>query len=259
MAKKNSSVVLVLIVVAVVLTALAFYFTHQMQDESLSTETANVSSEEVVTVDESDDITVVNIDVDAALKDRILGNPDAPVKISEHASFTCGHCGQFHLKTFKSFKEAWIDTGKAYLVFSDFPLNAPALHASMVARCLPEDQYFDFVSMLFNTQSEWAYDVGYMNYLKTKAAEKGLNDEQFKACLNSKELQEGILARVRSAQSQWNIASTPSFVVNNEVLIEGALPFAEFDAAIKNAVDPKPPEEAPAEGAPPPAAEENSQ
>ena len=43
------------------------------------------------------------IDVKDALKERILGNPNAPIKISEHSSFSCGHCGKFHNNVFKDF------------------------------------------------------------------------------------------------------------------------------------------------------------
>lgn len=238
MAKKNSSAIVLLVGVAVILIGAAFYFSQQDGGESLAPDTAITSEEDVVSVEESPDIKIIDIDVSAALSERILGNPEAPVKIIEHSSFTCGHCGQFHQKTFKAFKEAWIDSGKAYLVFSDFPLNAPALHASMIARCLPEDKYFDFVQMLFENQSEWAYDVNYLTYLKQKAAENGLDEDSFKACLSSTALQDGILARVRASQSQWNISSTPSFVINNDQVVSGALSFADFDAAVKAALDP---------------------
>ena len=245
MAKMKSSVIFTLIGIAIVLVALAYLFTLEQKTESLAPETV-VEQEDVVTEEPLDgdngqqqaEAEIVDIDVEAALSERVLGNPNAPVKISEHSSFTCGHCGKFHQQTFKAFKTAWIDTSKAYLVFSDFPLNAPALHASMVARCLPEENYFNFVQMLFETQSQWAYDVGYMNYLKTKAAENGLSAEGFKACLNSQELQEGILDRVRAAQAQWEISSTPSFVVNNTEVISGALSYADFNAALESAVNP---------------------
>lgn len=243
MAKMKSSVIFVLLGVAVVLVALAYLFTKDQASESLEPE-STVSEEAVITEEEvSSNESVTFIDVEAALGERILGDANAPIKISEHSSLTCGHCGKFHQQTFKPFKSAWIDTGKAYLVFSDFPLNAPALHASMVARCLPEDKYFDFIQMLFETQSDWAYDVGYINYLKSKALENGLSAEGFKACLNSKELQDGILARVRASQAQWDINSTPSFVVNNTTTLSGALPFAEFNAEIEKALNPDTPVE----------------
>ena len=64
-----------------------------------------------------------DFDLEKASTPRILGNPDAPIKISEHSSFTCGGCAMFHKSNFKMIKEEYIDTGKAYVVFDDFPRN----------------------------------------------------------------------------------------------------------------------------------------
>jgi protein-disulfide isomerase len=174
----------------------------------------------------------VTIDVNAALSDRVLGNTSAPVKISEHASFTCGHCGDFHRETFAQLKKEYIDTGKVYLVFSDFPLNAPAVQASMVARCLPHDKYFDFVSLLFEKQQDWAYNPNYLDYLKEEAGKAGLDEAHFQACIQNTELQEGIVNRMKGVQAQWNISSTPSFVINNRNTISGAIPFEELKKLI---------------------------
>lgn len=189
------------------------------QDNAATTETP---------ADQAANAQAVTIDVNAALSDRILGNAYAPLKISEHASFTCGHCGAFHRETFDQVKTDYIDTGKAYLVFSDFPLNQAALHASMVSRCLPADKYFDFVHMLFTEQEKWAYDSNYKEFLKARAGENGLDEAHFNACLENKELQDGITNRMKGVQQQWNITSTPSFVLNNKNTISGALPYVEF-------------------------------
>ena len=37
-----------------------------------------------------------------------LGNPDAPVKIVEYASFTCPHCATFHLDVLPNIKEKYL-------------------------------------------------------------------------------------------------------------------------------------------------------
>jgi protein-disulfide isomerase len=181
----------------------------------------------------------VTIDVNAALSDRILGDTTAPVKISEHASLTCGHCGAFHRETFDQVKKEYIDTGKAYLVFSDFPLNEAALHATMISRCLPQDKYFDFIHMLFAEQENWAYDPNYKEFLKTKAAENGVDEAHFNACLANKELQDGITNRMKGVQQQWNINSTPSFVINNRNTVSGALPYPEFKKLLDAEIEAK--------------------
>lgn len=183
------------------------------------------------------DITPMNLDLNAALKPRILGNTDAPIKISEHSSFTCSHCGKFHRTTFDGFKSAYIDTGKAYMVFSDFPLNAPALHASMIGRCIDEGQYFSYVDHLFKNQDKWAYDTKYLEYLKNEALEHGLSEADFRSCLQNTKLREGLLANMKSVQNQWDVTSTPSFVVNNKTVINGALSVDEFVKKVEAAAN----------------------
>ena len=101
----------------------------------------------------------------AMLADRSLGNPDAPVQVHEFASLTCTHCADFSKQTFEAFKVAYIDTGKVFFTYHDFPLNAPALEATMIARCLPETRYFQFVSFLFQTQDKWAFSEDYKKSL----------------------------------------------------------------------------------------------
>lgn len=183
------------------------------------------------------DADAVTIDVEAALSDRVLGDVNAPVKMSEHVSFTCSHCAAFYKDTFDKLKKEYVDTDKVYILFSDFPLNAPAMHASMIARCLPHEKYFDFVHTLFIEQEKWAYDTGYLNFLKAKAAENGLDEAHFQACIQNTELQNGLVEKMQSAQSQWQIASTPSFVFNNKTVLNGAVPLEEFEKTINAEIE----------------------
>jgi len=178
---------------------------------------------------------VTEINVEKALSERVLGNPEAPVKIAEHSSLTCGHCSNFHKSTFKSIRAAYLETGKAYWVFDDFPLNGPALHAAMTARCLPEKQYFNFIQMLYEHQQDWAYSAEYKDYLKEKAEPYGLSNDLFDECVSNQDIQKGILNRVRAIQGQWDIGSTPSFVINNQEVLVGALPYEEFEPKLATA------------------------
>lgn len=266
-AGKKTGLIIIVAVAVVALLGLALVQFAPKKDEVASEQPAE-TIEETATTETPAAETTAQIDVNAALSDRILGDTSAKVKISEHASFTCGHCGDFHKNTFAQLKKEYIDTGKAYLVFSDFPLNAPAAQASMVARCLPEDKYFDFVSMLFEKQKDWAYDPNYLEFLKMEAGKNGLDEAHFQACIQNTELQEGIMNRMKGVQAQWNITSTPSFVINNRNTVSGALPFEEFkrilDEELANTNAPAPvaieePAAAPAtEGADAPVSDESS-
>src|SRR5689334_201953 len=78
----------------------------------------------------------------ATAEDYTLGRTDAPVTIIEYASLTCPHCAHFHAETLPKVRQEWIDTGKARLVFRDFPLDKLALVAAMMARCAEKSVYF---------------------------------------------------------------------------------------------------------------------
>lgn len=174
------------------------------------------------------------IDLEAAMAPRILGDETAPARIVEFSSLSCGHCAKFHASTLLEIKEKYIDTGKAHVQFTDFPLNRPALDATMVARCLPADQYFAFTEKLFAEQESWAFDQGYVSKLRGYAKEHGMSDSAFKACLASDELRQAIVDRMQAAQKQWNVSSTPTFVINNdpENMVVGAQPLEAFEPGL---------------------------
>ncbi|PZO77774.1 MAG: disulfide bond formation protein DsbA, partial [Micavibrio aeruginosavorus] len=67
----------------------------------------------------------VTIDIEKAFSPRTIGNADAPIKIIEYASMTCGHCAHFHNDVLPALKEKYVDTGKVFIEFREFPLNDP--------------------------------------------------------------------------------------------------------------------------------------
>lgn len=176
------------------------------------------------------------VDADKALELRALGDVNAPVTINEYASLTCSHCAHFSKDTFDKLKEKYIDTGKVYFIFNDFPLNAPALEASMVARCLPHDRYFQFVKFLFETQEQWAFSPKYSDSLKQNAKLLGLGEEAYAVCTGNEKMKAELAARMQAAAKEHNIDSTPTFIITakpgSEQKISGAQPLEEFSKVI---------------------------
>jgi len=166
--------------------------------------------------------------------DRILGKPDAPITIFEYASLTCPHCAEFDRETLPKLKETWLDTGKARLIFRDFPLDASALKAAMLARCAPPDQFYGFIDVLFRGQQSWAVSRDLDGSLGKLAKLGGLSDETFAACMKNDELQKKIVAERYQAEKEYGVDSTPTFFING-VKFVGAQPFPEFDKALAQA------------------------
>ena len=115
--------------------------------------------------------------------DRVLGKADAPITIIEYASLTCPHCADFDKEVLPELKTKYIETGKAKLVYRDFPLDQWAMRAAMLARCAPADKYFSFIDVLFQNQITWATAKDPMAALEKIGKLGGVSSEQFNACM----------------------------------------------------------------------------
>lgn len=169
------------------------------------------------------------------LADRSLGQETAPVTIIEYSSLTCPHCAQFHEDILPQIKSAYIDSGKARLIYRDYPLDPRAMAAAMVARCVDPGRYYGFLTLLFKDMQTWARSEDPVRDLKVRAQLAGLPPPEVDACLANQELAKGIEERAQGARREFGIDSTPSFVINGR-LLRGAQGFADFRAAIEAAL-----------------------
>lgn len=163
------------------------------------------------------------------LAEMTVGDPGAPVTVVEYASATCGHCANFHKRTLPALKEKYVETGKVYFVFREFPLDALAAAAFMLARCVPEDAYFDFVDLLFEKQRDWAYTDKPVDALFSIAKQGGLTRADFDKCLSNQELLDGVNFVRQRAEQEFGVRSTPTFFVNGQ-LVAGDKTLEEMEA-----------------------------
>ncbi|MEI6559725.1 MAG: DsbA family protein [Rhodospirillaceae bacterium] len=176
---------------------------------------------------------------EAALADRVLGDPRAPVTMLDFSSLTCPHCAEFHTKTLPELKTRYIDTGKLKMVFRDFPLDRNALHASILARCAPAARYYGFLDVLFKSQSSWGRAADPKKALAQIGALGGVPPADFEACLAMKPLEDALIQRTYEAQKSFGIQSTPTFVFNGGAeKLEGAQPLEKFQEVIDRLLKP---------------------
>ncbi|WP_425088381.1 DsbA family protein [Stappia sp.] len=164
------------------------------------------------------------------LPDKVLGDENAPVAVVEYASMTCGHCANFHKEGYRHLKSEYIETGKVRFVFREFPLDPVAAAAFMLARCAPEEKYFDVVDLMFEEQRSWAFTQNPYESLLKFARQIGFTQESFETCLKDQALLDGIYA-ARDRGKEFGVNSTPTFFFNGE-MERGALSVAQLDAAI---------------------------
>lgn len=164
------------------------------------------------------------------LGEKSLGPSDAKVTVVEYASMSCPHCANFDLTTFDAFKLKYVDSGKVRFVFREFPLNAPAYAAAMVARCAPGDRFFDIVHAYLRQQDKWLVQGDVKAAILDIAKGFGFTQQTFDACLANQALFKAI-DEVRARGAGFGVQGTPTFFVNGKVL-RGALTLEELDKEI---------------------------
>ena len=148
--------------------------------------------------------------------DIVLGDPKAPVTVIEYASMTCPHCANFHLKELPELKKKYIDTGKVKLIFREFPLDALALRASMLARCGGEAKVHSFIDVLFGQQMNWASSKDPLAALSRIARMGGMSQQTFDACMADEALMKQIVQSRQDGADQFKINSTPGFIIDGK-------------------------------------------
>lgn len=163
----------------------------------------------------------------------ILGDPDAPVLLVEYASTTCPACAAFHLNAYPELKENYIDTGKVKLEFREFPTSPAQLSylGSALARCAADSKgsqaYFAMLNTLFNNQRKWVNQTNFQSEILSYAAQAGLSETAFRACVGRDEIIGAINENVRIGRDDYGVNSTPTFLVDGEK-IDGYRTYADF-------------------------------
>ncbi len=172
--------------------------------------------------------------------DMAMGNPKAPIEVIEYASAACPHCAHFNETVFPSLKSKWIDTGKAHFVLKEM-LTEPATVAAasfIIARCAGPDKYFKVLDDVFKSQSRWT--PGQVKpILQQIAADNGVDEAHFNACLSDGAAVQAVGARAERASDQDDVHSTPTIFINGKKLDPTPMTPADMDAAMNAAAPAK--------------------
>ncbi len=165
--------------------------------------------------------------------DRTQGNPKAPITVIEYAAPMCPHCAHMNEEGIPILKAQYIDTGKVFYVFRVFPIGNADVPAEAIARCLPADNYFPFIDLLYRNQPKWdpEYGADAASGLVAMGRIAGLSNDQVQACMNNKAAQDRVVKVAADATARYGISGTPTFVINGEVLTGGA-PWSDIKAKL---------------------------
>lgn len=165
--------------------------------------------------------------------DQVMGKPDAKVTILEYASTTCPHCATLHNQVLPRIKAEWVDTGKAKLIYRDFPTGPAALSigASMIAHCAGPERYYGVLGLVMQQQDKWLRSQNPLDELKKTVRIAGITGEQVDACLKRQDLWTGIQERAKQGSEKYAIESTPTMVINGEKIV-GAQSYEVYEKAL---------------------------
>ena len=166
--------------------------------------------------------------LDHALSPRFIGSDDAPIRVAEYYSMTCGHCADFHNNTFPKVKAKLIDEGIVRFEMRPFPLDGLALRAHALVRAVPESKFFPLVKMLLAKQPVWVRAADPVAELQKMARLAGVSTDEFNGIMRNRPLLEGIVDLRQQGMDAWKISATPSFVVNDDLTISGNKNYDEF-------------------------------
>jgi protein-disulfide isomerase len=207
--------------VLVVLAVAAFYVTQSGNNVTIQASGTPTAGKPATAVQTAD------LMVPGPLGDMTLGDPKAPNTIIEYASMTCPHCQRWHSDVYPQLKAKYIDTGKVYFIFRDFPLDALATSAIMVAHCVP-NRFFPLVDLMFDQQANWAYVNDPKTALQGIVKQAGIGQDQFNACLTNQSLLDGVQQVQNRASMKFGVGATPTFFING-VKVEGEQPLPDIE------------------------------
>ena len=168
--------------------------------------------------------------------DAVLGDPNAPVTLIEFSDFQCPFCRKFYKETLPQIKKEYILTGKAKLVYRDFPLvqiHPGATPAAEGAECAQDQgKFWEMHDAIFDEQEKLGSGTVQFTAddVKKWAANIGLDTSKFNQCLDSGKYKQEVEKDLADG-SAAGVNGTPATFVNGR-LVSGAQPFSAFKVII---------------------------
>jgi protein-disulfide isomerase len=166
---------------------------------------------------------------------RVKGAADAPVTIVEISDFQCPFCAVFARETLPALDSAYIATGRARLVYVNFPMPShreawPAAEAALCAGA--QGAFWPMHDRIFAEQRRWsgAPDAGTL--LRDLAGGLGLDLDAFDRCVGEDRVATLILDDVMQAAGA-GARATPTLILNGVRVLPGAVPFDQLSAVIE--------------------------
>jgi len=166
----------------------------------------------------------------------VQGNPDAPIKLVEYASHTCGHCAEFAATSAEALRTKYVDTGKVSYEIRNQIHDPIDLTFAVLARCAGPEAFHTLAEQGWGNlegifaqarANQAAFEAagqaqgaarfdGIANAagLYDFFAQRGVSRDQAKTCLAKTDTATQIAANSDKQSQELNVTGTPTFFIN---------------------------------------------
>ena len=169
----------------------------------------------------------------------VVGNPDAPLKLVEYASHTCGACANFAAEGAPELDE-YVETGVVSYEIRNLIRDPLDLTIAMAARCGSAESFHPLalqawgsLNTFFENASQQGaamqsamqlpedrrfVEIANLAGLPEFFAARGISADQLNQCLANSEQANAILERSTQQAEELEIQGTPTFILNGRKL-----------------------------------------
>jgi protein-disulfide isomerase len=164
----------------------------------------------------------------------MLGDPNAPVTITEYADYRCTHCQTFDMVQFPDIVRQLVETGKARWRYRDFPIsqNPVSTVAAHAAACANDQgRYWEMHTTIYQGQGSWAREAEPSGTFRNYAKQVGVELSAYDACMMSAKY----AGRIQASYDEGvrvGVTGTPTFLIGDRLYVG-----TSSSDAIRNAVD----------------------
>lgn len=185
----------------------------------------------------------------------VIGNPEAPLKLVEYASYTCSHCADFSEEASATLRDKYVASGVVSYELRNMIRDPVDLTAAILARCAGpgafhplSDQVWANQAAMFETISartsayteavqaedgtryqKLADVAGFLDFF----AARGISRDQAMACLADTAKADEIIERSTTQSDELQLTGTPSFILNGRKL--NSARWSELETILQNA------------------------
>ncbi len=162
----------------------------------------------------------------------MLGDPNAPVTISEYADLRCPACRTFALDFMPTVITDLVKTGKAKYEFRLWPILGPdsVLAAQAAIAAQQQNKLFEYQDLWYINQQDESSDYATDAYVDGVAKALGLDITAFQKARADEALWGPDLQDIQVIAAQQGLGGTPSFIITGpkgSKVLTGSIPTAE--------------------------------